>query len=150
MAGWQSIVVGFDGSDGSVRAVDSAIELAKEFGSSITLLSVVAVGPTLGIGVPAPPIDLAALEKWSHDSLHAQKERIEKAGIGKVEVETRVGSPTEEILKFLGKAAPDLMIVGRKSRSIATHLFLGSVADAVVHHANCPVLVVPPPEPSSK
>lgn len=59
-------------------------------------------------------------------------------------VHTRIGRPDEEIVALAAEVGADLVIVGSHSRSTVGRLFLGSVSEAVVRAARCPVLVARP------
>jgi len=61
-------------------------------------------------------------------------------------VHTRIGRPEEEIVQLAQEIGADLVIVGSHSRTTVGRLFLGSVSEAVVRAARCPVLVARPKE----
>lgn len=54
------------------------------------------------------------------------------------------GKPAERILALADKVHADLVIVGTHGASTVEHLVLGSVAESVLRHAHCPVLVMRP------
>jgi nucleotide-binding universal stress UspA family protein len=60
----------------------------------------------------------------------------------KVEAYLRVGCPFDEIVQMANHLNVDLIIIGSHGRTGLTHLLLGSTAERVVEHAQCPVLVV--------
>ncbi len=57
------------------------------------------------------------------------------------ETKVLIGDPATEIVHLADQAGADLIIVGSHGRSGVTRLILGSVAESVVRHAHCPVLV---------
>ena len=61
---------------------------------------------------------------------------------GPIERTLVMGSAARAVLEAAGGA--DLIVVGSRQQSIAGCLFLGSVSLQVTHHADCPVVVVPP------
>jgi universal stress protein A len=73
-----------------------------------------------------------------------------KKGASVVPVEPRVtvGEAVWEICRRAEKEQADLIIMGSHGRTGLSHVVLGSVAERVVRHATCPVLVArrPPPE----
>jgi universal stress protein A len=75
-----------------------------------------------------------------------------KKGMSTVAVETRVGvgEALWEICKVAEEAHVDLIVMGSHGRTGVSHVLLGSVAERVVRHAPCPVLVarLPKPKPS--
>jgi nucleotide-binding universal stress UspA family protein len=66
------------------------------------------------------------------------------AGIG-TETVLRHGEPAEEIVREAQRARACLIVMGRHSRGTPDHWFLGSVAESVLRHAPCPVVVAKPP-----
>ena len=54
----------------------------------------------------------------------------------------REGDATEEILQAADDAGADLIVMGTHGRGAIARALLGSTAEAVVRHANCPVLTV--------
>jgi universal stress protein A len=59
-----------------------------------------------------------------------------------------VGSPAEEIVHFAEEQHVDLIVLGSHGRTGAARLLMGSVAEAVVRHAACPVLTIKHGQPS--
>lgn len=68
----------------------------------------------------------------------------------RVETVIRTGSPADEIVAAAREVDADLIVVGSRGRGGVRAALLGSVSDAVLHHATCPVLVVRPPEEAPK
>jgi len=135
------VVVGTDGSDGALRALSWAVEEARLRGTRLTVLAVVAVPVTLGrasapiVGEPEPA-DLQAAER-------AANENVAEVGADGVDVEVRVvaGVAAEELVNAGSDA--DLLVVGSRGVGGFSRLLLGSVSSQVVHHATCPVVVIP-------
>lgn len=57
----------------------------------------------------------------------------------------RAGDPASEIVREAREWEADLLVVGTHGRRGAARVFLGSVAESVLAHAPCAVLVIPPP-----
>ena len=57
-----------------------------------------------------------------------------------------VGTPANAIVRHAKEAGCDLIVMGSHGRSGWKHLVLGSVAERVMRHADCPVMVVPSPQ----
>jgi nucleotide-binding universal stress UspA family protein len=145
MTAFKSITVALDALDESHTMLDAALEFARGFRSEVTLVSVVPT-PELymgSFGAP-PPVDIASLEQRTRAALLSEQRRWETAGVAKVRTEMPIGRPAERLLQFLDERPTDLLIVGSRGLSGAGRLILGSVSDAVVHRAPCPVLVVRP------
>jgi nucleotide-binding universal stress UspA family protein len=66
--------------------------------------------------------------------------RVRAAGLSAAS-KSLSGSPPAEIVRQARRLGSDLIIIGAKGCSNGTRF--GAVADAVVHHATQPVLVVP-------
>jgi universal stress protein A len=56
-----------------------------------------------------------------------------------------MGSPPNEILQFAGEQGVDLIVMGSHGRKGISRLLMGSVAEAVMRKATCPVLIVKQP-----
>ncbi len=63
---------------------------------------------------------------------------------GKVYEFTPEGFPHEEILNIAKEWEADVIVMGTHGRTGLSHLFSGSVAEHVIHHAIVPVMVIPP------
>lgn len=53
------------------------------------------------------------------------------------------GPPAQRITETAQNEAADLIVMGTHGRTGLRHMLIGSVAERVVRHATCPVLVVP-------
>lgn len=153
---FKKILVPLDGSEHSLRALDVAIQIAKKFGAKITLIHVysVSVRPammpeptpmsTFGIPVMSPSEVSSIIEatrKAGSRILEEGEQRVKAEG---VEVETRLeeGHAVQEIVRVSKEGNYDLIVMGARGISKLREILLGSVSDAVIHHATCPVLVV--------
>lgn len=77
-----------------------------------------------------------------------RRQRLQGADHLQVEGKTSRGFPSEAILSEAQTIHADLIALGTVGRSGLNQFFMGSVAQRVLHHAQCPVLVVRKPEPS--
>jgi nucleotide-binding universal stress UspA family protein len=145
----QRIVVAVDLSEASLRAVDLAAELAAKFAANLVLLHVGhdVSGPDPGLEAfarmehirePGPTLMLEAMR----DSLIPACERAGAQGAQKVSIEAVVGDPAQRILAFAAGEKADMIALGSRGHGRLAGLLLGSVAQKVVAHATCPVLVV--------
>jgi nucleotide-binding universal stress UspA family protein len=147
MVSIRRILVPTDFSDNSARAVRYAAELADKFGSELVLLHVVQdlalVLPDAVMPTPIPTADLDQLMESAKAGLKAQ---VEALGLGRLnpKTEVRFGSPAGEIDAAAKDLAADLICVSTHGRTGIAHLLLGSVAEKIVRHAPCPVLIVRP------
>ena len=97
--------------------------------------------------------DLARMEReLIADAEKRVGEFAAKKGTRLVPVETRVtvGEAVWEICRMAEQEHADLIVMGSHGRTGLSHVVLGSVAERVVRHASCPVLVVRLPQPEKK
>ena len=135
------ILVPVDFSGCSKKALQYAIPFARQFEASLVLLHV--VQPY----IPVPEmttVDTSMVEAGMRESGAKALARLKKSIGDKVSVETalRVGSPHFEISKAVPELNIDIIILSTHGRTGLAHVFMGSVAERVVRHASCPVLVV--------
>jgi nucleotide-binding universal stress UspA family protein len=79
-------------------------------------------------------------ETFAADSIE-QIKRIVPGANGNIRSEVRLGAPARVIVDEAKDWNADLIVVGSHGRSFWGRLTLGSVSDAVLHHAPCSVLV---------
>ena len=136
------IVVGVDGSPGSDAALAWAIDEARVRDAGLRAIYAWSYPLTAG---PEGFIFLepADLERDAKASLEAIVERVGGAGGAGAAIERLVleGSASNALIEQ-SKGA-DLVVVGARGHGGFLGLLLGSVSNQVVHHATCPVVVVP-------
>jgi len=135
---FEHIVVAVDGSTRSEQTIVMALDLAKRYGSVVTVLHVREYERYEGSDVDmGPPI---SAEQLVDDVL----ERFRAGGV-KAEGEVRrvsSGDTPEQIVEVAEKVTADLIVLGSRGMSEWKSLLLGGVASKVVAHATCPVLLV--------
>ena len=133
------ILVPVDGSAYSLKAVETACDLAKSQPSSSLVLVAVAVEiPELGEG------------RYIYDKMKAQAEAAlaqatevaQKCGTVSEMLLATGASPAEEIVQVAKDQKADLIVIGSRGLAGKTKSFLGSTASKVVTYAPCSVLVV--------
>ena len=142
------VIVGVDGSEGSIRALRFAVEEARIRGAELLAVNAWHIPPAVYDSGWAPaPIDLDEFRKLAQKALEASlvDAGITNAGVAVTPV-LREGQPAD--ILCLAAGVDDLLVVGSRGLGGFRGLLLGSVSQQVVHHARCPVVVVPsPPEP---
>lgn len=149
---YKRIVVALDGSDLGERALPYVAPLAQKFGATITLLratssleQLAAAQASAAGAMPAPVFDAAQMAADEQKDAAAYLEKVSRriAGEGS-EVRRQVpqGSPAECIVECANDLEADLIAMTTHGRGGLKRLALGSVADEVVRHAPCPVLLV--------
>lgn len=137
---YKKIVVAFDGSEHAKKGLEVAVELSKNFGSSIYLVSVV--------HIPDFVETKDELNGMLHDARQyyekLQQEAISFAQSEGIEVNTAIvpGHPTNGVVSFAESIKADLIIVGQRGRSGVARYIVGNVAENIVRHAHCSVMVI--------
>ncbi len=139
------ILLTTDFSEASEEAVARAGELARDVGVKLTVLHVHSHPPSAPEAyVPADKVLTSAeLDTEAHQALeklkNSQLANVESAILVAVE---HVSAPLA-ICDYADKHGVDLIVIGTHGRTGLTRLLIGSVAEKVVRHANCAVMVVP-------
>jgi universal stress protein A len=139
------ILVPTDFSDPSHDALTAAMGFASAFGGTLDLVHVTLASAYI---LP-PPIDVAtmtfdvgkALEQATA-GLAIEEARVRAAGLS-CESSTLFGRPDTEIVERAITTRADLIVMGTHGRSGLAHALMGSVAEHVVRHSPCPILIVP-------
>ncbi len=138
--GFQKLLVATDGSLYSKAAVDEALRIAKACASSLTVLSVLEVGPEYEFW------DAALLDKWEEEirkHLDAVKKKASREEVRCDVVVYQSDEPYKAIVSEAVKRKVNTIILGSHGRTGLRRLMMGSVASRVVGHAPCRVLIVP-------
>ena len=136
---FRKLLVGYDGSAQSEKAVDIAFSLAACLDATV-LIFAVARPPE-----PATSVELeAVLDNAKEHFVEGFKKIMEKANGRDLNVNTdmAVGHPAEQIIHRAEADGIDLIILGRRGRSMIARMMLGSVSERALRYAHCPVRVV--------
>lgn len=139
----RKVVVGTDGSESSRLAIRWAAEEAARRGATLVVVTawqypVLTTMPAFGV---LPPVD--EMSEEAERALHAMLEEEGLVGRDDLTVlESVVQGPAAPALLEAAEDA-DLLVVGSRGHGGFKGLLLGSVSQAVVSHATCPVVVVP-------
>ncbi|MDH6247706.1 universal stress protein [Mycobacterium sp. OTB74] len=144
MSGYQTVVVGTDGSDSSLRAVDRAGEIAA--GANAKLIVATAYFPQ---GEDQRAADVLKDEGYQmagnapiYSILREARERAEAAGATQVEEKAIVGAPVDALVELAEGANADLLVVGNVGLSTIAGRLLGSVPANVARRSKVDVLIV--------
>lgn len=137
-----SILVAYDGSELSQRALVKAKELAGEANAKLEVVHVLH-HPVVVIGeaVVSPPRSYEAEYIQLTQSLIDQANR-EIAGLPNAKASLLQGQPADAVLDYAGEIGADLIVIGSRGLSGLNEWVLGSVSHHVVQHARIPVLVI--------
>jgi nucleotide-binding universal stress UspA family protein len=138
-----TIVVGVDGSDGSIRALRFAVEEARLRNGELRVVNAWHIPPAVyGAGTAPANVDLDEFRQLAESALLKSVDDAGAAGSGvTVTPILREGQPADVLCEEAKHA--DLIVVGSRGLGGFRGLVLGSVSQQVVHHAPCPVVVVP-------
>ena len=135
------IVVPTDFSESAQIAVDHAVDMAKRFGSELTLVHVVDAGAYQGIFAPSNKTDYKELEA-AQQKLQEDAHKLEKEHGISVSQQVVRGRIHEEIVGITQEIEADLIVMGTHGTSGWEEFFVGSNAFKVVTQASCPVLSI--------
>lgn len=139
----KKILVPLDFSEPSHQALRYAKSFAEQFGASLTLVHVVEpmLYPAEFGYVPVGPGDL---DQKRLDDLHKRIQKVAADLRATVPVDgfVRLGRSWKEIVDTAKAGDSDLIIISTHGYTGLKHALLGSVAEKIVRHAPCPVLVV--------
>ena len=134
----QRIMCPTDFSDSSNAAIGHASSLALQFGAILHI-----------VHVDEHPLLYGTSPASYHDEMNANRERLAetKPTVGGVAFEQHLlrGISADEIVRFAEKYDIDLIVIGTHGRTGFRRMVMGSVAESVVRHAECPVLTVKHP-----
>jgi nucleotide-binding universal stress UspA family protein len=135
---FERILVAVDGSPRSEKTIQIAVDLAQRYEATVTVVHVREYeryeGDDVDMGPPIPA------DKLVQDVLDA----FERGGVEANGEIRRVssGDTPEKIVEVAKTSQADLIVMGSRGMTEWRSLLLGGVANKVVHHAACPVLLV--------
>ncbi|MFS0783762.1 universal stress protein [Bacillus sp. 1P06AnD] len=137
---YDKILVPYDGSESSTRALEAAIELAKSVKSYsvFTVLYVVQEIPVVETTGLAGDVE-GILEEEGEKAVRPVMELLKKEGITAQPIYVH-GEPAEAICDQAKQY--DLVIMGRRGLGPFKEIVLGSVSHKVIQNSECPVMVV--------
>ncbi|MCH4242660.1 universal stress protein [Acinetobacter gerneri] len=143
---YQHILVPIDDSPIAYAAMEHAQDIAQAFDAQITLVSVVAIDPFVGVDfykvAPSITDHIFEAEKNAEGRLQDLKQTLEQRGFV---VNTRIireVPPAIGIVTIADEVNADLIIMGSHGRSGIKKFILGSVAQEVLTQSRLPVLIV--------
>ena len=140
----RTVLVPFDFSEYSEKAFTWALAMAEKWRSRLLLLHVVPMPsyPPMLMGTYFNVVEFEA--SLRADAEARAKEFLGKVGNSTVQTDAKIfiGEPFGDICRVAAEEKADLIVMGSHGRTGLSHVLLGSVAERVVRHAPCPVLVV--------
>jgi nucleotide-binding universal stress UspA family protein len=139
-----TILLATDGSEEAQLASTTAADLAQKTNSELHVLT---VGPDYPLyELPEHPAEfqdvLRENRRRAKEVLEQQAKRIEESGVSVKETHLLEGRADEEIVALAEEIGAGLIVMGSRGHGRLRRTLLGSISDAVVRHAHCPVTVV--------
>lgn len=137
--GIRRILLATDLSPASRGATDQALQLARDLGATLLVVSV--IDPTTPHPVGAVVVRMDQRRAGREAAAQVIVVAGRQAGVS-VRFLVWEGEPGPAIVEAAAAEHADLVIVGSRGRNRVERLVLGSVSDHVVRHSTCPVLIV--------
>lgn len=128
------ILLAYDGGAPARRALDTAIQLAKQFEAKVDVVSVVPFHPGR---IPVDPWDDRVVHA---DELRDAKAILEEHGLHP-ELMEPVGDPAQSIERIANDGGYDTVVIGSRGLSALSRFLQGSVSTHVASHAHTTVVV---------
>jgi nucleotide-binding universal stress UspA family protein len=131
------ILLGTDGSPSARKAEETARDLLNAYPQArLTALFVIKVIYDGNMALPAAGIQDDTSQELEHSFLRSFAEFSDR-----IQFRSAVGTPAQLICEMAQEVDADLILLGSHSRRAMGRILLGSVGDAVVHHADRSVLI---------
>lgn len=136
------ILCALDDSPLAEEVFEVAFNLSQKLGTEFGLVSIINPGPTTSDG-----IDIETLRSYLRNDIIALFERLlQKQSRPNVFKFIENGDPRKKIVEIAKEWRADFIIIGSHGRTGLNRVLMGSVAENVVRHSSCPVVVVPAPK----
>ncbi|MGA3085725.1 MAG: universal stress protein [Thermodesulfobacteriota bacterium] len=142
----KSILVPTDFSEFSDKALQQAIDIAKQFKGKVYLLHVVGIVIQCAVDYC---LDVQTVNEVEQKSINSAKKMAEEqlakfpdSKLIDISIDIRKGTTYEEILKDEQGKKIDLIVIASHGKTGLRHYLIGSVAEKVVRSAKGPVLLV--------
>lgn len=145
---FKKILCAVDGSEHSLKAAETAAQIACRFDAKLTVLTV-----AKPVKLPLKLREFFAeesllgeakyvIEPMTEDVLKEAKQRAIEAGLAKVETVVREGHPARTIVAFAKREKSDAIVLGSRGLGDFESTLLGSVSHKVSSLSPCTVVIV--------
>jgi nucleotide-binding universal stress UspA family protein len=136
------VVVGIDGSEAAGRALTWAVEEARLRQASLEVVHAWQMPGASGYPLTGVSVDPSLFADAARATLDSAMHHIDETGLVKPAESILRGGRAASVILEAAKGA-DLVVVGSRGLGELSGPILGSVSHRVVHHASCPVVVIP-------
>lgn len=140
MAPLKSILVPIDGSKSSLKGLELAIKIAKPSNAKITGINVIRY--SLGFSFPVSSEVRKQHRKSAEQIVEEAKKKVKKNNVNFVGKIIQGESIGREITNYASLKNIDLIVIGSKGPEPRHEIFLGSVANYVLHKSKIPITIV--------
>jgi nucleotide-binding universal stress UspA family protein len=146
MTAYQTVVVGTDGSDTSLRAVDKAAALARDTGATLVIACAYHPGDARDIALAQDQLREEAYQVVgsapAEGTLARARDRAAAQGATRVETVAVEGEPVAVLQQVSTDRGADLLVVGNRGLNTLAGRILGSVPSEIARRAGTDVLIV--------
>lgn len=138
----KKIVLAFDASDGSKKALEWTVDFAKTNSAEIHVITVL---ESIGLVTLEPTTQIIEMDQIREQYVRQLNEATQPLCDGaSCTIRTRLleGNAADELIKYANEQKADMLICGTHGMGNFASLLLGSVAHKLVTYAECPVLVI--------
>jgi nucleotide-binding universal stress UspA family protein len=136
-----TVVIPFDFSEQSTKAIDHALEMAEE-STILHVIHVIDPTPIMISMDPALPVPASYDHGRYEQSMQEMKKRFAEGEYARLTVHCAIGDPGTSIVDYAKSVRASLIVMPSHGRTGLNRLLMGSVAERVLRLANCPVLVM--------
>ena len=138
---FEKVLLAYDGSEPSKKALEYTAELAKRLSSEVIVLYVIDIEKLAELIGDFDVSDVQSLEKRAHELVEKAAQYLEERGV-KARPLLKKGGPPEAIVETAEEEGVSMIIVGSHGWKGFKRFFIGSVSEKVVRISKIPVLVV--------
>ncbi|MCJ0904232.1 universal stress protein [Rhodococcus sp. SRB_17] len=146
MSAYRTVVVGTDGSESSLKAVDRAASIAGDAGAQLVIACAYYPSDPKDVSAAADVLGNEAYQVTgsapTYEILRTARERAHAAGAQNIVERAVVGAPVESLLALLDEVEGDLLVIGNRGLNTLTGRLLGSVPSDAARKATSDVLIV--------
>ena len=139
---FEYILVPFDGSTSSHKALDVGLELAQVLGAKVALVTVEEYVPRFAGDIGEVKEEKQLQDEYCAKIQQEAKEQAKLRGLYFDRVDILVGHVAQSIISHAKEVQCDLIVMGHSGRSGGWGTFLGTTAEKVSRYAHCTALIV--------